>query len=75
MEVSKEDRVIDHLYDHIALAAAHYQDALDHQHKYITHFSPVWNKDKLWERYYYQIFDALEEIWDEKMDRYLETLR
>jgi hypothetical protein len=76
--MEKDERTaltIDHLYDHIVLCAAHYDDVFDHQFNYITHFSPVWNKEKLWENYYTPICNELEAIWDDKMNRYLETLR
>jgi hypothetical protein len=76
MEIDKRTAVtIDHLYDHIVLCAAHYEDAFDHQHKFITNFSPVWSKEYFWENYYTPICDELEEMWTAKMDQYLETLR
>jgi hypothetical protein len=74
-EDERTARVIDHLYDHIVLAAAHYDDALKHQFTQIAAISPVWSKERLWENYYTPICDELEEIWDEKMDKFLETLR
>jgi len=76
MEVDERTAVtIDHLYDHIVLAAAHYQDVLDHQFNYVVKLYPVWNKQSMWEDYYYPIYDALEEIWDGKRDDYLKTLK
>lgn len=66
---------MDNLIAHIAQAYAHYDDVFDHQFNYIVHFSPVWSKKNLWEKYYYPICDELEELWDTKMDEFLITLR
>lgn len=75
MEESKDERVIDNVISHAALAWVHYDHLLDVQFQLVLYESPVWGKNDMWESYYYQIFDDWKDMLDNGMHEYLETLR
>jgi hypothetical protein len=75
MEESKQDRVMDSVITHAALAFVHYQQAFDSEFKSVLYHSPVWGKNDMWEDFYYPIFDDLKDEWDTGMNEYLKTLR
>jgi hypothetical protein len=75
MEESKQERVMDSVITHAALAFVHYQQAFDSEFQSVLYHSPVWGKNDMWDDYYLPFCDELKDMWDVGMFKHLKTLR
>jgi hypothetical protein len=74
-EPEKERRVIINLVDHISWAFYNYDEVFDFQFENILYEYKPWGKVRMWDRYYYPICNELEDIWNLKMNEYLEKTK